>query len=109
MKKHVDKKRKLVESVSSKYLHEGYKNNHYVMKNNNTSSQSQIKKRKDSPEQESQMGKTSNFNQYQHVYNHGTSNEANVNWVLRLRESDTASLLSKQIRNNSREKDLSIK
>lgn len=35
--------------------------------------------------------KIGNFNEYQHVYNDHKSNEANVNWITRLRESESAS------------------
>lgn len=40
-------------------------------------------------------GKISNFNEYQHIYTQNGQNEANVNWVIRLRSNDTAALLAK--------------
>ena len=36
--------------------------------------------------------KIGNFNEYQHVYNDVSSNDANVQWITKLRESDSRSM-----------------
>lgn len=45
--------------------------------------------------------KIGNFNEYQHVYTDLQSNEANVNWITKLRSSDSHSNLMSSTRLNT--------
>ncbi len=66
----------MVSSVSSKYLnYNPHKNETEVSSINGG-------------EEKFRIG---NFNEYQHVYNDHKSNEANVQWITKLRENDNRS------------------
>eukprot|EP00347_Sterkiella_histriomuscorum_P024001 403332647 len=83
------KQRKMVSSVSSKYLNYNAGGGHSKILGDGLSTKTGDR---DSP------NKIGNFNEYQHVYNDHKSNEANVNWITKLRESDSVSNLMSSTR-----------
>ena len=78
----------MVSSVSSKYLNYNAGGHSKILGDGLSTKTGD----RDSP------NKIGNFNEYQHVYNDHKSNEANVNWITKLRESDSVSNLMSSTR-----------
>lgn len=84
------KQRKMVSSVSSKYL------NYNSLKHGDIGDGASTINGEGSSAK-----KIGNFNEYQHVYTDHQSNEANVQWITKLRESDSKSVISASTRLNA--------